>query len=56
MASLVKNLQDFFTADPFGRKIEISEFKQLDRSDKEDFVAMLEEIGIESDPLPEYGR
>lgn len=39
--SFVKACQDFFTRDPHGRKVEISEFKQLTPKDKADLRAML---------------
>lgn len=51
MASWVKELQNYFTAPPHGKKIEISEFKQLTPQDKEDFREMLITEGIEVDPI-----
>jgi hypothetical protein len=39
--SFVKACQDFFTKPPFGKKVEISEFKDLTRKDKEELREML---------------
>jgi hypothetical protein len=39
--SLVKACQDFFTRPPFGKRIEISEFKELTQQDKIDLREML---------------
>jgi hypothetical protein len=48
--SLVKALQDFFTKDPNGRKIEMSEFKQITDEDKIEFAQMLKAEGYELEP------
>jgi len=55
MASWVKELQNYFTAPPHGKKIEISEFKSLTDQDKEDFRAMLIAEGIDVDPVKKEG-
>ena len=39
--SFVKACQDFFTQEPFGRKIEIPEFKALSQEDKEELRQLL---------------
>ena len=39
--SFVKACQDFFTKPPHGKKIEISEFKDLTREDKVEIREML---------------
>ena len=39
--SWVKALQEYFTREPFGRKIEVPEFKALSHQDKLDFREML---------------
>lgn len=52
MASLVKELQEFMSADPYGRKVEISEFKELTTQDKHDLRELLITTGREVDPLP----
>lgn len=49
--SVVKALQDFFTQQPFGRKIEIAEFKELTDTDKSDFRNMLIDVGYNVTPL-----
>ena len=51
MTSWVKALQEYFTAPPHGKKIEISEFKQLTDQDKQDFHEMLTAEGIPVDPI-----
>lgn len=51
--SFVKACQDFFTKDPFGKKIEISEFKELTRQDKEELREMLIGQGYNVAQLPE---
>jgi hypothetical protein len=51
--SMVKAAQDFFTKNPHGRKIEISEFKMLTRADKEELREMLISEGYDVQPLPE---
>jgi hypothetical protein len=51
MASWVKELQNYFAAEPYGKKIEIAEFKELTEEDKEDFRQMLIAEGIEVDPI-----
>lgn len=35
--SFVKAMQDFFSKDPFGKKIEIAEFKELTQQDRVEF-------------------
>lgn len=45
--SVVKALQDFFTNGRHGKKIEMSEFKELTPQDKEDFRGMLRAEGYE---------
>lgn len=42
--SFVKACQAFFSKDPFGRKVEISEFKALSTQDKIDLSIMLNEV------------
>lgn len=49
--SIVKALQDFFTSPPFGRKIEIPEFKALNDKDKNELREMLIEKGYNVAPL-----
>jgi hypothetical protein len=39
--SFVKACQAFFSKDPFGRKVEIAEFKSLSTQDKLDLSEML---------------
>ena len=51
MASWVKVLQDYFSAEPHAKKIQISEFKELTEQDKEDFRQMLIAEGYEIDPI-----
>lgn len=52
--SFVKACQDFFTRDPLGRKIEVPEFKELTREDKEQLREMLIEQGYNVLPLGEF--
>jgi hypothetical protein len=42
--SFVKSCQAFFSQDPYGRKVEIQEFKVLSTQDKIDLSTMLNEI------------
>ena len=49
--SWVKALQEYFTKDPFGKKIEITEFKALSEKDKEDFREMLIAEGYDVDEI-----
>lgn len=49
--SFVKACQDFFTKEPHGRKVEISEFKQLTSQDKKDLRDMLIGAGYEVEEL-----
>lgn len=49
--SWVKALQDYFTNEPFGKKIEIPEFKALTDQDKLDFHEMLTNEGYSLDPI-----
>lgn len=51
MASLVKELQNYFSEGEHGRKIEIAEFKALTDEDKADFRDMLASEGIEVDTV-----
>lgn len=39
--SLVKACQDFFSKEPYGRKIDIPEFKALSEKDKDELKEML---------------
>jgi len=48
--SFVKVAQEFFTADPFGRKVEISEFKALSTEDKIELSVMLNQAGHTHEP------
>jgi hypothetical protein len=54
--SFVKACQDFFTSEPFGRKIEIPEFKALSQEDKLELRDMLIGQGYEvaelGEPVP----
>ena len=45
--SFVKACQDYFTNEPFGRKIEIPEFKALSQEDKLELRDMLIEQGYD---------
>lgn len=49
--SFVKACQDFFTKPPFGKKIEISEFKDLSHEDKVELREMLIGQGYDVAPL-----
>jgi hypothetical protein len=49
--SFVKACQDFFTKPPFGKKVEIPEFKALTRQDKIDLREMLIAEGYDVAPL-----
>lgn len=49
--SFVKACQDFFSSDPYGRKVEIGEFKKLERKDKEDLRDMLIGVGYDVEEL-----
>jgi hypothetical protein len=51
--SYIKALQDFFSKPPHGKKIEITEFKDLSEKDKRDFREMLIAEGYEVDPIKE---
>jgi hypothetical protein len=51
--SFVKACQDFFTNGTFGKKIEVAEFKELTRQDKEELRAMLIDGGYRVNELPE---
>jgi hypothetical protein len=49
--SFVKAAQEFFSAPPFGKKVEIPEFKALTTEDKIELSALLNEVpGYEHDP------
>ena len=45
--SVVKALQDYFSNGRHGKKIEMSEFKQLTPEDKQDFRIMLRAEGYD---------
>jgi hypothetical protein len=45
MISFVKACQAFFSEPPFGKKVEISEFKELSTQDKIDLSKLLIEAG-----------
>jgi hypothetical protein len=49
--SFVKACQEFFSEPPFGRKVEISEFKQLTQPDKEELFGELTKLGFDLQPL-----
>lgn len=51
--SFVKACQDYFTSEPFGRKIEIPEFKALSTEDKHELRGMLIEQGYD---VAEFGE
>jgi|SoiMethySBSTD1v2_1073268.scaffolds.fasta_scaffold60445_16 hypothetical protein len=49
--SFVKAAQEFFSAPPFGKKVEIAEFKALTTKDKVELSEMLNaEKGYEHEP------
>lgn len=48
--SYVKAIQEFFSAPPFGRKVEIPEFKELSTQDKIELSEMLNAAGHEHEP------
>lgn len=50
--SLVKACQEFFSEGPYGRKIEIAEFKELTRQDKETLREYLIGEGYDVRELP----
>jgi hypothetical protein len=54
--SFVKACQDFFTSEPFGRKIQIPEFKALTQDDKLELRGLLIEQGYDvaelGEPIP----
>lgn len=52
--SFVKACQDFFTSEPFGRKIEIPEFKALSQEDKLELRDLLIKQGYEVAELGEH--
>jgi len=45
--SFIKALQEFFSSPPFGKKVEVSEFKALTPKDKVELSQMLTDAGIE---------
>ena len=49
--SFVKACQDFFTKPPHGKKVEISEFKELTRKDKVELREQLIAEGYDVAPL-----
>lgn len=51
--SLVKAAQEFFSAEPHGRKIEIAEFKALTQRDRVELREMLIGAGYDVAELPE---
>lgn len=51
--SFVKACQDFFSKNPYGKKIEISEFKLLTQKDKLELREMLIAEGYDIAPLPQ---
>lgn len=52
--SFVKACQDFFTSEPFGRKIEIPEFKALTQEDKLELRELLIGQGYDVAELGEH--
>jgi hypothetical protein len=48
--TFVRAVQDFFSAPPFGRKVEIPEFKALSTQDKIELSQMLNAAGITHRP------
>jgi hypothetical protein len=48
--SFVKAAQEFFSAPPHGKKVEIAEFKALTVQDKVELSEMLRTIGVEHEP------
>lgn len=50
--SVVRAAQDFFSNGRHGRRIEITEFKELTRQDKEEIREMLIDEGYDISPLP----
>lgn len=51
--SMVKAAQEFFSKDPYGRRIEISEFKALTYEDKLELREMLIAEGYDVAELPQ---
>lgn len=49
--SLVKAMQDYFSKDPAGKKIEMAEFKELTQQDKVELREMLIAEGYYVAPL-----
>lgn len=49
--SLVKAMQDYFQKDPDGKKIEMSEFRELSQQDKIELREMLIAEGYDVAPL-----
>ena len=50
--SLVGAMKEFFASNPYGRKVEIPEFKALTRQDKVELREMLIAEGYDVQPLP----
>jgi hypothetical protein len=50
--SFVKAMQGYFSQPPFGKKLEISEFKQLTPKDREELREMLIGAGYNVSPFP----
>ena len=50
MQTFIKALQTYFSAEPHGKKLEISELKELTNSDKTDLHEGLLALGIECEP------
>jgi hypothetical protein len=48
--SFVKAAQEYFSEQPHGRRVEISEFKELSTQDKVELSQMLIEAGVEHMP------
>lgn len=49
--SFIKAMQNYFTPNPFGKKIDIPEFKALTHEDKVEFREMLIAEGVDVAPL-----
>jgi hypothetical protein len=49
--SFVKAVKDFFESEPFGRKVEIAEFRALTPDDRNDLESMLTNEGYTIVPL-----
>ena len=49
--SFIKAMQNYFTPDPYGKRIEIPEFKELTHTDKVELREMLIAEGMDVAPL-----